>query len=140
MALLIALTLLVLVTSIAVTGAIASRVWDGLWYHEPLTGLTIQNHAFAPEPLPGGLQVINGVRRNALLAILALTLAAGLLRRTKRNGGLATAGLVALGSFCVLGMQAITYVRNLILFENPVWELIGPLEAESQGNVWRHRR
>jgi hypothetical protein len=213
----------------------AWRDWDGLWYHEPLTGLTIQNHGFAPEPLPGGLQVINGVhrlcemtqlwfgmyggrrvieianvffmplyaasvfvlvrrytkdvvsgvawasamvlfpgylrlvqstlvdpqacalllaaayyvthprldRRNGLLAILALTLAAGakiwsivpvgllslfflvrLLRRTRQNGGPATAGLVALGSFCVLGMQAITYVRNLILFKNPVWPMI----------------
>jgi hypothetical protein len=82
-------------------------------------------------------------RRNALLAILATTLAAGakiwsivpvgilsvfllvrLLRRTRKNGGLATAGLVAFGSLCVLGMQAITYVRNLILFKNPVWPMI----------------
>ena len=39
------------------------RDWDGLWYHEPLIGLTIQNHGFAAEPLPGGLQVINGVHR-----------------------------------------------------------------------------
>jgi hypothetical protein len=213
----------------------AWRDWDGLWYHEPLIGLTIQNHGFKPEPLPGGLQVINGVhrlcemtqlwfgiyggrrviemanvffmplyaatvfalvrrytkevssgvawasafvllpgylrlvqsalvdpqacalllaaayyvthpqldRRNALLAILATTLAAGakiwsivpvgmlsvfllvrLLRRTSKNGGLATAGLVSLGAFTVLGMQALTYVRNLILFKNPVWPML----------------
>lgn len=213
----------------------AWRDWDGLWYHEPLIALTIQNHGFAPEPLPGGLQVINGVhrlcemtqlwfgiyggrrviemgnvffmplyaatvfalvrrytkevtsgvawasafvllpgylrlvqstlvdpqacalllaaayyvthpkldRQNALLAILATTLAAGakiwsivpvgifsvfllvrLLRRTRKNGGLATAGLVSFGTLCVLGMQAITYVRNLILFKNPVWPMI----------------
>ena len=213
----------------------AWRDWDGLWYHEPLIALTIQNHGFAPEPLPPALQVINGVhrlcemtqlwfgiyggrrviemanvffmplyaatafalvrrytkevssgvawasamvllpgylrivqstlvdpqacalllaaayyvthpqldRRNALLAILATTLAAGakiwsivpvgllsvfllvrLLRRTQKNGGLATAGLVAFGTLCVLGMQAITYVRNLILFKNPVWPMI----------------
>jgi hypothetical protein len=213
----------------------AWRDWDGLWYHEPLIGLTIQNHGFAPEPLPGGLQVINGVhrlcemtqlwfgiyggrrviemanvffmplyaacgfalvrrytkevtsgigwaaalvllpgylrlvqstlvdpqacalllaaayyvthpkldRQNAFFAILATTLAAGakiwsvvpvgllsvfllvrLLRRTKQNGGLATLGLVSFGSLAVLGMQAITYVRNLILFKNPVWPMI----------------
>jgi hypothetical protein len=213
----------------------AWRDWDGLWYHEPLIGLTIQNHGFAPEPLPPALQVINGVhrlcemtqlwfgiyggrrviemanvffmplyaatvfalvrrytkevtsgiawasafvllpgylrlvqstlvdpqacalllaaayyvthpqldRRNALLAILATTLAAGakiwsivpvgmlsvfllvrLLRRTRQNGGLATAGLVSFGALCVLGMQAITYVRNLVLFKNPVWPMI----------------
>jgi hypothetical protein len=213
----------------------AWRDWDGLWYHEPLIGLTIQNHGFAPEPLPGGLQVINGVhrlsemtqlwfgiyggrrviemanvffmplyaasvfvlvrrysnsitssvawasalvllpgylrlvqtslvdphacalliaaayyvthpkldRQNALYAILGTTLAAGakiwsivpvgilsvfllvrLLRRTRANGGAATAGLLGLGSVCVLGIQAITYVRNLILFKNPVWPMI----------------
>jgi len=211
------------------------RDWDGLWYHEPLIGLTIQNHGFAPEPLPPALQVINGVhrlcemtqlwfgiyggrrviemanvffmplyaacvfvlvrrytkevtsgiawaaafvllpgylrlvqstlvdpqacalllaaayyvthpqldRRNAFFAILATTLAAGakiwsivpvgllsvfllvrLLRRTRQNGGLATLGLLSFGSLAVLGMQAITYVRNLILFKNPVWPMI----------------
>lgn len=213
----------------------AWRDWDGLWYHEPLIGLTIQNHGFAPEPLPIGLQVINGVhrlaemtqlwfgiyggrhvielanvffmpmfaasvfvlvrrytkdiasgvawasafvllpgylrlvqstlvdpqacallvaaayyvthpqldRKNAWWAILATTLAAGakiwsivpvawlsvfllvrLLRRTRQNGGLATAGLVSLGAGLVLGMQAVTYLRNLILFQNPVWPMI----------------
>lgn len=213
----------------------AWRDWDGLWYHEPLIGLTIQNKGFAPEPLPLGLQVINGVhrlaemtqlwfgmyggrrvvemanvffmpmyaasvfvlvrrytkdvasgvawasafvvlpgylrlvqstlvdpqacalviaaayyvthpqldRKNAWWAILATTLAAGakiwsivpvawlsvfllvrLVRRTKKNGGLATAGLVSLGAFLVLGMQAVTYLRNLILFKNPVWPMI----------------
>ena len=211
------------------------RDWDGIWYHEPLIGLTIQNHGFAPEPLPIGLQVINGVhrlaemtqlwfgiyggrrvielanvffmplfaaatfslvrrytkdvvngvawasafillpgflrlvqsslvdpqacalllaaayyvthptldRKNACWAILAMTLAAGakiwsivpigllsvfflvrVLRRYRKNGGLATAGIVALGSFFVLGMQAVTYLRNFILFHNPVWPMI----------------
>lgn len=213
----------------------AWRDWDGLWYHESLIGLTIQNHGFAPAPLPMGLQVINGVhrlgemtqlwfgiyggrrviemanvffmplyaaavfalvrrytkevvsgvgwaaalvllpgylrlvqstlvdpqacalliaaayyvthpvldRRNASLAILATTLAAGakiwsivpvallsvfllvrLLRRARRNGSWATAGLVSLGTVSVVGMQAITYVRNLVLFKNPVWPMI----------------
>lgn len=213
----------------------AWRDWDGLWYHEPLIGLAIQNKGFAPVPLPGGLQVINGVhrlgemtqlwfgiyggrrviemanvffmpmyaasvfvlvrrytkdvasgvawasafvllpaylrlvqsslvdpqacalviaaayyvthpqldRKNAWWAILATTLAAGakiwsivpvawlsvfllvrLLRRTRENGGLATAGLVSLGSLLVLGMQATTYLRNLILYKNPVWPMI----------------
>jgi hypothetical protein len=213
----------------------AWRDWDGLWYHESLIGLTIQNHGFAPEPLPPPLQVINGVhrlcemtqlwfgiyggrrvvemanvffmplyaatifalvrrytkevssgvawasafvllpgflrlvqstlvdpqacalllaaayyvthpqldRRNASLAILATTLAAGakiwsivpvamlsvfllvrLLRRTRKNGGAATAALVSFGTLSVLGMQAITYVRNLILFKNPVWPML----------------
>jgi hypothetical protein len=211
------------------------RDWDGLWYHEPLIGLTIQNHGFAPEPLPGGLQVINGVhrlsemtalwfgiyggrrviemanvffmplyaasvfvlvrrytkattsgvawasafvllpgyfrlvqtslvdphacalliaaayyvthpqldRRNALYAILGMTLAAGakiwsivpvglfslfllvrLVRRTRRNGAAATVGLVGLGAASVLGMQALTYVRNLVNFHNPVWPML----------------
>ena len=213
----------------------AWRDWDGLWYHEPLIGLTIQNHGFAPEPMPSSLQVINGVhrlcemtqlwfgmyggrrviemanvffmplyaacvfaivrrytksvltgiawaaallllpgylrlvqsslvdpqacalllaaayyvthpkldRRNAVLAILAMTLAAGakiwsivpiawlsifllvrLVRRRRENGGLATAGLVTGGAFFVLGMQALTYVRNLVLFKNPVWPIL----------------
>jgi len=213
----------------------AWRDWDGLWYHESLVGLTIQNHGFAPEPLPGALQVINGVhrlcemtqlwfgmyggrrvvemanvffmplwaagvfvlvrrytkdvvngvawasafillpgylrlvqstlvdpqacalllaaayyvthpsldRKNACWAILAMTLAAGakiwsivpigllsifflvrVVRRYRQNGGLATAGIVALGAFFVLGMQAVTYARNLILFHNPVWPMI----------------
>ncbi len=213
----------------------AWRDWDGIWYHEPLIGLTIQNHGFAAEPLPGGLQVINGVhrlcemtqlwfgiyggrrviemanvafmplyaacvfvmtrrysksvltgvawaaaflllpaylrlvqsslvdpqacalllaaayyvthpkldRRNAVLAILAMTLAAGakiwsivpiawlsifllvrLIRHRKQNGGLATAGLVGGGTLFVLGMQALTYVRNLVLFKNPVWPIL----------------
>ncbi len=213
----------------------AWRDWDGLWYHEPLIGLTIQNHGFAPEAMPVSLQVINGVhrlcemtqlwfgmyggrrviemanvffmplyaacvfalvrrytksvltgiawasallllpgylrlvqsslvdpqacalllaaayyvthpkldRRNAMLAILAMTLAAGakiwsivpiawlsifllvrLVRRRRENGGLATAGLVTGGAFFVLGMQALTYVRNLVLFKNPVWPIL----------------
>jgi hypothetical protein len=82
-------------------------------------------------------------RANALWAILATTLAVGakiwsivpigllsifllvrLLRRHRANGGLATAGLIAFGSLCVLGMQATVYVRNLILFKNPVWPMI----------------
>lgn len=213
----------------------AWRDWDGLWYHEPLIGLTIQNHGFEPEPLPGYLQVINGVhrlgemtqlwfgiyggrrviemanvffmpmfaattfalvrrytkdvvsgvawasamillpgylrlvqstlvdpqacalllaaayfvthpvldRKNALWAILAMTLAVGakiwsivpiglfslyflvrVLRRFRQNGGVATAGIVALGTACVVGMQALTYVRNLINFKNPVWPML----------------
>ena len=213
----------------------AWRDWDGIWYHEPLIGLTIQNHGFAPEPLPSNLQVINGVhrlcemtqlwfgiyggrrviemanvffmplyaacvfsmtrrytksvltgvawaaaflllpgylrlvqsslvdpqacalllaaayyvthpkldRRNAAFAILALTLAAGakiwsvvpvgmlsifllgrLVRRRGQNGGLATAALVVVGSIFVVGIQALTYVRNLVLFKNPVWPIL----------------
>ncbi len=213
----------------------AWRDWDGLWYHEPLIGLTIQNHGFQPEPLPPYLQVINGVhrlaemtqlwfgiyggrrviemgnvffmpmfaattfvlvrrytkdvvtgvawasamillpgylrlvqstlvdpqacalllaaayfvthpvldRKNACWAILAMTLAVGakiwsivpiglfslyflvrVVRRYRQNGGLATAGIVALGSVSVLGMQALTYVRNLINFKNPVWPML----------------
>lgn len=213
----------------------AWRDWDGLWYHEPLVGVTIQYHGFAAVPLPAGLQGMNGVHRlgemtqlwfgiyggrrvvdiansffmplyaasvfalvrrytkevtsgvawasamvllpaylrlvqstlvdpqasalllasayyvthpklgreNALWAILATTLAVGakiwsivpvgllsvfllvrLLRRARENGGLATAGLVSFGALCVLGMQATTYVRNLILFHNPVWPMI----------------
>jgi hypothetical protein len=82
-------------------------------------------------------------RRNAGWAILATTLAVGakiwsivpvgllsvfllvrLVRRRASNGGRATLGLVALGSAGVLGMQATTYVRNLVLFKNPVWPMI----------------
>ena len=39
------------------------RDWDTLWYHEPITGFTIQNHGFAFVPLPPYLQGINGVHR-----------------------------------------------------------------------------
>lgn len=213
----------------------AWRDWDGLWYHEPLIGVTIQYRGFAAVPLPPGLQGMNGVHRlgemtqlwfgiyggrrvvdlanaffmplyaasvfvlvrrytkdvtsgvawasafvllpaylrlvqstlvdpqasalllasayyvthpkldreNALWAILATTLAVGakiwsivpigllslfllvrLVRRRRANGGLATLGLVGFGALCVLGMQATTYVRNLILFKNPVWPMI----------------
>jgi hypothetical protein len=66
--------------SLAVVGAVAATVlfpyqllcaylaptwrdWDGLWYHEPLTGYAIQNHGFAPVDLPMQLQYINGVHR-----------------------------------------------------------------------------
>ena len=41
------------------------RDWDGVWYHESLVAFTIQNHGFRPEPLPLGLQVINGTQRLA---------------------------------------------------------------------------
>lgn len=211
------------------------RDWDGLWYHEPVVGFTIQNHGFAPIPLPMGLQVINGVHRlgeltdlwfaifagrrvvemgnvvtmplyaasvfvlvrrftrdvvsgvawasamillpaylrlvqstlcdpesaglllaaawfvthrrldrvNAGWAILALTLAVGikiwsivpcaifsvvllvrLVRRAGENGRAATAGLILLGAAAVVGMQATVYVRNLLLFHNPVWPIL----------------
>lgn len=82
-------------------------------------------------------------RENALWAILGTTLAVGakiwsivpigllsvfllvrLLRRRRENGGLATVVLIGFGAACVLGMQATTYVRNLILWHNPVWPMI----------------
>ncbi|AKU96311.1 hypothetical protein AKJ09_02975 [Labilithrix luteola] len=213
----------------------AWRDWDALWYHEPLTGFTIQNHGFAPVPLPSGLQVVNGVQRlcemtqtwfaiwggrrlidltnvafmpllaasmfalarrytkdvvtgvawasalvlfpgfvrmlqstmvdpqacalllaaayfvthpkldrtNATYAILGLTLAVGakiwsivpvgllslvllfrLLARRKENGGLASIVLVLVGTVCLIGMQAITYLRNWLNFQNPLWPII----------------
>jgi hypothetical protein len=225
----------------------AWRDWDGLWYHEPLVGTTIQNHGFAPVPLPVGLQPMNGVHRlaemtqlwfaiyggrrvvdianaffmplwaagafvlvrrytkditsgvawaaamvllpgylrlvqstlcdpqacallvasayyvthpkldreNALWAILATTLAVGakiwsivpigllsifllvrLLRRHRENGGLPTVGLLSFGALCILGMQATVYLRNLILFKNPVWPMIN-YHNERLGIHWQ---
>ncbi|MBX3191914.1 MAG: hypothetical protein KF819_33295 [Labilithrix sp.] len=225
----------------------AWRDWDALWYHEPLVGFTIQNHGFAPVPLPPMLQVINGVqrlcemtqvwfaiwagrqvvdvanivfmplfaasmfalarrytkdvltgiawasaivlvpgylrlvqstmvdpqsaalllaaaywvthpvldRKNALYAILALTLAVGakiwsivpvgllsffllvrLVRRFRENGGLATLGLVALGTSSLVGMQGVTYLRNWIYFKNPLWPMIA-YENAKLGIHWK---
>jgi hypothetical protein len=38
--------------------------WDALWYHEPITAFTLQNHGFDVVPLPNdGLQKINGYPR-----------------------------------------------------------------------------
>jgi len=40
------------------------RSWDGLWYHEPIIGFTIQNHGFAIVDLPQTpIQKINGYPR-----------------------------------------------------------------------------
>lgn len=223
------------------------RDWDALWYHEPLTGFTIQNHGFAPVALPSGLQVINGVqrlcemtqtwfaiwggrriidltnvcfmpllaasmfclarrytkdvvtgvawasalvlfpgfvrmlqstmvdpqacalllaaayfvthptldRKNATFAILGLTLAVGakiwsivpvgllslvllfrLLARRKENGGLASTVLVLVGTVCLIGMQAITYLRNWLNYKNPLWPVI-TYDNDALGIHWK---
>jgi hypothetical protein len=212
------------------------RDWDGLWYHESLTGFSIQNRGFSPVNLPPNLQVINGTQRlaemtqlwfgiyggrrvidvanvlfmpmlaasmfaltrrytreivsgvawaaallllpghlrlvqstmvdpqaaalllaaayfvthpdldleNALWGVLAMTLAVGakiwhivpigllslfllvrLIRRARANGSLKTAGVIALGTAGVIGMQATTYWRNWIHFKNPFWPMLG---------------
>ncbi len=211
------------------------RDWDTLWYHEPITGFTIQNHGFAPVALPPVLQGINGVHRlcemtqlwfaiyggrrviemaniafmpllvacgfalarrytrdivvsvgvacalmlmpgylrlvqttmvdpqsGALLlaaayfctqvkldrqaigyAILALTLAVGakiwslipigllsvyflarIVRRWRALGPGFTALAVLGGAVCLVGMQAVTYLRNLLNFGNPLWPTV----------------
>lgn len=211
------------------------RDWDTLWYHEPITGFTIQNHGFAPVPLPPLLQGVNGVHRlcemtqlyfaiyggrrviemanvafmpllvasmfalarryskdvvtsvavacalmlmpgflrlaqttmvdpqaGALLlgaaffttqvkldrqavkyAILGLTLAAGakiwsvipigilsvyllgrMLRRGRELGWGWTAGTALAGTALLVGMQAVTYLRNIVYYKNPLWPTV----------------
>ncbi|MDB4946681.1 MAG: hypothetical protein JWP97_6215 [Labilithrix sp.] len=213
----------------------AWRDWDTLWYHEPITGFTIQNHGFAVVPLPPPLQGVNGVHRlcemtqlwfaiyggrrvielgnvvfmpllvasvfalarrytrdivtsvavacalmlmpgflrlvqttmvdpqsaalllaaayfvtqpkldrhAAFFGILGLTLAAGakiwsvvpigllslyvlvrILRRTRSLGRAWSALAVLLGAAAVLGMQAVTYLRNWLHFHNPLWPTV----------------
>jgi hypothetical protein len=94
-------------------------------------------------------------RKNALWAILAMTLAVGvkiwsivpigllsifllvrLLRRSRENGRLATAGLVSFGALMVVGMQATTYLRNLVLFKNPFWPMI-QYDNDKLGIHWK---
>ncbi|HEY8077631.1 MAG TPA: hypothetical protein VIF62_26070, partial [Labilithrix sp.] len=55
----------------------AWRDWDALWYHEPIVAYTIQDHGFAPVPLPTGLQNINGVHRLAEMTQLWFAIFAG---------------------------------------------------------------
>ncbi len=82
-------------------------------------------------------------RKNGLWAILAMTLAVGakvwsivpvgllsliflvrIVRQFRKNGGFATLGIVVVGVIGVVGMQATTYVRNLINFKNPFWPML----------------
>ncbi len=225
----------------------AWRDWDALWYHEPLTGFTIQNHGFSPIPLPGGLQVINGVhrwcestqlwfaiwggrrvvdianvffmpllsatvfalvrrytkdtatsiawaaaivlfpsnvrllqstmvdpesgalllaaafyvthpdldRRNAGFAVLALTLAVAakiwsivpvfflalvllvrLVRRRKQNGAAFTAAIALGGTVSLVAMQAFTYLRNWLNYQNPFWPMVD-YDNPKLGIHWR---
>ena len=55
----------------------AWRDWDALWYHEPIVAYTIQDHGFAPIPLPSSLQNINGVHRLAEMTQLWFAIFAG---------------------------------------------------------------
>lgn len=53
-----------------------SESWDGIWYHETITGWVIQTGSYAPMPLPENLlQQVNGFPRNAELASAWLALA-----------------------------------------------------------------
>jgi hypothetical protein len=94
-------------------------------------------------------------RHNAALAILALGLAVGakiwfivpvglfslyllvrIVRRRRALGLGATVALVGFGSATVLGVQAVTYVRNWIHFRNPLWPVIN-YESERLGIHWK---
>jgi hypothetical protein len=82
-------------------------------------------------------------RRAVVYAILALTLAVGakiwsivpvgllslvlllrIIANRKALGARTAAMLAAGGAFTVIGMQALTYLRNLILFANPFWPMV----------------
>jgi hypothetical protein len=82
--------------------------------------------------------------RGAIYAILALTLAAGskiwsivgvgilslvllgrLLARAGALGWPKTLGLIGLGTASIAGIEATVFVRNLVLFKNPVWPILG---------------
>lgn len=82
-------------------------------------------------------------RRRAAYSIIALTLAVGAkiwsivpvglltlvllvrLFRHRREISNAVAALLALGAAVgTIGMQALTYVRNLVLFQNPFWPIV----------------
>lgn len=94
-------------------------------------------------------------RRRAVYSIIALTLAVGakiwsivpvglltlilLLRlvRHRKAIGNANAALLALGAAVgTIGMQALTYVRNLVLFQNPFWPIVS-YENAKLGIHWK---
>ena len=66
----------------------AFRDWDGAWYHESLVALTIQNHGFRPEPLPLGLQVINGTQRLAEMTQVWFAIYGGRRKKGVRSIGI----------------------------------------------------
>jgi hypothetical protein len=94
-------------------------------------------------------------RRAGAYAVLALTLAVGakiwsivpctifalvllvrLLRRWRENSPGATALLVLAGTAGVVGMQAVTYLRNLIYFHNPFWPML-QIDNDRLGIHWK---
>lgn len=94
-------------------------------------------------------------RRRAGYAILALTLAVGakiwsivpvgllslflfvrLIANRRELGARATWALITGGAFSVIGMQALTYLRNLVLYKNPFWPMVN-YENEKLGIHWK---
>lgn len=131
----IAVSTLVLVGLHAAVAAVLlpSESWDGIWYHDTITGWVIQTGSCAPMPLPDNLlQQVNGFPRDAeltsawlalladrrfielpnALALAPLACGAYLLARrftSKRDVATIVASVVALAPGCVLQLRS-TYV------------------------------
>ncbi len=92
--------------------------------------------------------------RNVVYAILALTLAAGskiwslvavvflsvvllarLIARRREFGWKRVLALTGLGTVCIAGIEATVFVRNLILWKNPVWPILSYHNAKL-GIAW----
>lgn len=123
----------VLLRSLLGVVLLPSDAWDGIWYHDTITGWAIQSGGYDPMPLPANLlQQVNGFPRNAemtsawlvlcsdrtlielpnAVAILPLASSSYLLvaRFTERRSTAATLALiVALAPGCVLQLRS-TYV------------------------------
>lgn len=54
-----------------------SGAWDGLWYHEPMVALALQNRGFALENVPRNLDWVNGYPRTSENLMLWLTVFSG---------------------------------------------------------------
>lgn len=51
--------------------------WDGLWYHDPIVGFTIQNHGFKWVDVPSKLNLVNGYPKTSEMLSLWFAIFSG---------------------------------------------------------------
>jgi hypothetical protein len=96
------------------------RSWDGIWYHEPIIGFTIQNHGFSVVDLPfDGIQKINGYPRVSEMLGLWFAIFAGRrwidLPNTLLLPALACAAYVACRRHCNYKVACIGWAATIVL-------------------------